>query len=133
APQEGGRAARGGLPSERPRTGAGDGMSTNGSQPLLEVEDLVASYPVGRGVVGAVTRAPTLEVHAVDGVSFSLNRGGMLALVGESGCGKTSTAQSVLRLIQTSGGSIRFDGQEITGLSFKALRPRRPGAASDLH
>ena len=100
-------------------------MSTNGSEPLLEVEDLVASYPVGRGLVGAVKREPKLEVHAVDGVSFALNRGEMLALVGESGCGKTSTAQSVLRLIETSGGSIRFDGQEITGLSSKNLRPLR--------
>ena len=100
-------------------------MSTNGSKPLLEVEDLVASYPVGRGLVGAAKREPKLEVHAVDGVSFALNRGEMLALVGESGCGKTSTAQSVLRLIETSGGSIRFDGQEITGLSSKDLRPLR--------
>ena len=100
-------------------------MSTNGSKPLLEVEGLVASYPVGRGLVGAAKREPKLEVHAVDGVSFSLSRGEMLALVGESGCGKTSTAQSVLRLIETSGGSIRFDGEEITGLSSKALRPLR--------
>ena len=100
-------------------------MSTNGSKPLLEVEDLVASYPVGRGLMGAAKREPKLEVHAVDGVSFSLNRGEMLALVGESGCGKTSTAQSVLRLIETSGGSIRFDGKEISGLSSKALRPLR--------
>ena len=59
------------------------------------------SYPVGRGLVGAAKREPKLEVHAVDGVSFALNRGEMLALVGESGCGKTSTAQSVLRLIET--------------------------------
>ena len=100
-------------------------MNMNGSKPLLEVEDLVASYPVGRGLVGAAKREPKLEVHAVDGVSFALNRGEMLALVGESGCGKTSTAQSVLRLIETSGGSIRFDGQEITGLSSKDLRPFR--------
>jgi len=100
-------------------------MSTNSSTPLLEVEGLVASYPVGRGLVGAAKREPKLEVHAVDGVSFSLSRGEMLALVGESGCGKTSTAQSVLRLIETSGGSIRFDGEEITGLSSKALRPLR--------
>ena len=100
-------------------------MSTNGSKPLLDVEGLVASYPVGRGLVGAAKREPKLEVHAVDGVSFSLSRGEMLALVGESGCGKTSTAQSVLRLIETSGGSIRFDGEEITRLSSKALRPLR--------
>jgi ABC-type microcin C transport system duplicated ATPase subunit YejF len=100
-------------------------VSTNGSQPLLEVEGLHARYPVGRGIVGTVSRAPKLEVHAVDGVSFSLHRGEMLALVGESGCGKTSTAQSVLRLIETNGGSIRFDGTEISGLSPRELRPLR--------
>jgi oligopeptide/dipeptide ABC transporter ATP-binding protein len=100
-------------------------VSTNGSAPLLEVEGLVASYPVGRGLVGAVRREPTLSVRAVDGISFSLDRGEMLALVGESGCGKTSTAQSVLRLIETDGGSIRFDGQDITGLSARELRPLR--------
>jgi len=100
-------------------------VSTNGSGPLLEVENLVTRYPVSRGIVGAARRQETLYVRAVDGVSFSLDRGEMLALVGESGCGKTSTAQSVLRLIDTVGGSIRFDGQEITGLSPRALRPLR--------
>jgi oligopeptide/dipeptide ABC transporter ATP-binding protein len=100
-------------------------MSTNGSGPLLEVENLVTRYPVARGIIGAARRQEALYVHAVDGVSFSLDRGEMLALVGESGCGKTSTAQSVLRLIETDGGSIRFDGQEITGLSPRLLRPLR--------
>ena len=100
-------------------------MSTNGSRPLLEVENLVTRYSVARGIVGAARRQETLSVRAVDGVSFSLDRGEMLALVGESGCGKTSTAQSVLRLIETQGGSIRFDGQEIAGLSPRALRPLR--------
>jgi oligopeptide/dipeptide ABC transporter ATP-binding protein len=100
-------------------------MSTNGSGPLLEVDDLVARYPVSRGTIGALTRQPRLRVHAVDGVSFTLDRGEMLALVGESGCGKTSTAHSVLRLMDTDGGSIRFDGEEIAGLSPRALRPLR--------
>jgi oligopeptide/dipeptide ABC transporter ATP-binding protein len=100
-------------------------MTTNGGGPLLEVEGLVARYPVSRGVVGAVRRRPKLRVHAVDGVSFSLDRGEMLALVGESGCGKTSTAQSVLRMIDIDEGSIRFDGEEISGLSSRALRPLR--------
>src|SRR6185437_1570743 len=93
--------------------------------PLLEVENLVTQYPVRRGLTERLSGQRRLWVHAVDGVSFSLSRGEMLALVGESGCGKTSTAQSVLRLIETSGGSIRFDGQEITGLSSKDLRPLR--------
>jgi oligopeptide/dipeptide ABC transporter ATP-binding protein len=100
-------------------------LSTNGSGPLLEVEGLVTSYPVSRGLIGALQRRPKLQVQAVDGVSFTLGRGEMLALVGESGCGKTSTAQSVLRLIDTDEGSIRFDGQEIAGLSSRALRPLR--------
>jgi peptide/nickel transport system ATP-binding protein len=100
-------------------------VSTNGAGPLLEVEGLVTRYPVTRGIIGAARRQELLHVRAVDGVSFSLHRGEMLALVGESGCGKTSTAQSVLRLIETQGGSIRFDGQEITGLSAKDLRPLR--------
>ena len=100
-------------------------MSTNGSGPLLEVENLVARYPVSRGILGVARRQEILYVRAVDGVSFSLHRGEMLALVGESGCGKTSTAQSVLRLLEADGGSIRFDGQEITGLSARELRPLR--------
>jgi ABC-type glutathione transport system ATPase component len=58
-------------------------VSTNGPKPLLEVEGLHARYPVGRGIVGTVSRAPKLEVRAVDGVSFSLKRGEMLAHVGE--------------------------------------------------
>src|SRR5213083_2022906 len=99
--------------------------STNGSEPLLQVENLFTRYPVARGIVGVARRQNVLYVRAVDGVSFTLSRGEMLALVGESGCGKTSTAQSVLRLIEADGGSIHFDGQEITGLSSRDLRPLR--------
>ncbi|MGH2996873.1 MAG: ATP-binding cassette domain-containing protein, partial [Gaiellaceae bacterium] len=100
-------------------------MSTNGFGPLLEVEDLVTRYRVSRGVVGTLARRPRQWVHAVEGVSFRLRRGEMLALVGESGCGKTTTAQSVLRLVEPEAGSIRFDGQDITTLSHRALRPLR--------
>ncbi|MEO8289867.1 MAG: ABC transporter ATP-binding protein [Gaiellaceae bacterium] len=100
-------------------------MTTNGSGPLLEVENLVARYPVPRWIVGALQRRPKLYAHAVDGISFSLRRGEMLALVGESGCGKTSTAHAILRLIEAESGSIRFDGQEIAGLPPRALRPLR--------
>jgi len=56
--------------------------------PLLEVTDLVTHYPVRRGLAWAAARHPRRVVHAVDGVSFSLNRGEMMALVGESGCGR---------------------------------------------
>ena len=100
-------------------------MTGNGSAPLLEVEGLVTRYPVPRGISGALRRRPKLAVRAVDGVSFSLRRGEMLALVGESGCGKTTTAQSVLRLVESQAGSIRFDGEDIAGVAPRALRALR--------
>ena len=97
----------------------------NGRAPLLEVEGLVARYPVPRGVVGALTWQPQRWVHAVAGVSFRLRRGEMLALVGESGCGKTTTAQTVLRLVDSDAGSIRFDGTDITSLGPSEMRGLR--------
>jgi oligopeptide/dipeptide ABC transporter ATP-binding protein len=100
-------------------------VSANGGPPLLEVEGLVTRYPVPRGVVGALARRPRRWVHAVAGVSFRVRRGEMLALVGESGCGKTTTAQSVLRLVDSDAGSIRFDGAEITVLRSGDLRSLR--------
>jgi peptide/nickel transport system ATP-binding protein len=100
-------------------------LSTNGAGPLLEVENLVTRYPLSRGFVGALKREPRPAVHAVEGVSFELRRGEMLALVGESGCGKTTTAQSILRLVESESGSIRFDGQEITDLPPGDLRRLR--------
>jgi peptide/nickel transport system ATP-binding protein len=72
-----------------------------------------------------MARRPRLWVHAVDGVSFSLARGEMLALVGESGCGKTSTAQTILRMVDPTSGSIRLNGTDITTLSQQQLRPLR--------
>ncbi len=92
---------------------------------LLEVENLVVHYPVPRGLVGTVARRPRRLVHAVDGVSFTLARGELLALVGESGCGKTTTAQTVLRLVDPAGGTIAFDGRDITSLPNRELRPLR--------
>jgi peptide/nickel transport system ATP-binding protein len=92
---------------------------------LLEVRDLVVTYPIRRGIVGAIRRRPKRFVHAVDGVSLSVRKGQMLALVGESGCGKTTTAQAVLGMVQPVSGSIRFDGQEITALGAHAMRPVR--------
>jgi oligopeptide/dipeptide ABC transporter ATP-binding protein len=97
-----------------------EAASANGS--LLEVENLVVRYPLPRGIVGTLRRQPKLAVHAVDGVSFSLWRGEMLALVGESGCGKTTTAQTVLRLLAPDDGVIRFQGEDISGLPPRKLR-----------
>jgi oligopeptide/dipeptide ABC transporter ATP-binding protein len=93
--------------------------------PLLEVEGLVTRYPIARGLVGTLARHQREQVHAVEGVSFALQAGEMLALVGESGCGKTTTAQSVTRLIDPDAGVIRFKGQDITRLSNRDLRPLR--------
>jgi oligopeptide/dipeptide ABC transporter ATP-binding protein len=90
-------------------------------RPLLEVTDLVKHYPVRRGVL----RRSAGTVHAVDGVSFSLGVGETLGLVGESGCGKSTVARSVLRLVEPSSGSISLDGQDITHLSKTELRPHR--------
>jgi oligopeptide/dipeptide ABC transporter ATP-binding protein len=88
---------------------------------LLEVEGLAKHYPVKRGLLG---RAQGV-VRAVDGVSFALARGETLALVGESGCGKSTTARLVLRLIEPSAGTIRFDGAEVAGgAALRALRRR---------
>jgi oligopeptide/dipeptide ABC transporter ATP-binding protein len=100
-------------------------VSTNGDRPLLEVEDLVVRYPVARGLVATVRREPKRSVHAVDGVTLSVRAGELLALVGESGCGKTTTAQAVLRLVDTVSGAIRFEGREITRLGARSLRPLR--------
>jgi peptide/nickel transport system ATP-binding protein len=97
-------------------------VSSNG---LLAVDDLVVHYPVPRGLVGTAARRPQQVVRAVDGVSFGVGRGELLALVGESGCGKTTTAQTVLRLLDPVGGRISFDGQDITMLPNRALRPLR--------
>jgi oligopeptide/dipeptide ABC transporter ATP-binding protein len=100
-------------------------VNGNGHKPLLEVDGLVARYPVRRGLVGAIRRRPREFVRAVDGVSFSLREGEMLALVGESGCGKTTTAQTVLRLTDPVKGSIRFEGRDITSLQGGSMRSLR--------
>ena len=100
-------------------------MSQNGNRPLIAVEDLVVRYPVARGLGGMLARRPQRFVHAVEGISFSVKRGELLALVGESGCGKTTTAQAVLRLVEPVSGRIEFDGGDITTLQSRALRPLR--------
>jgi oligopeptide transport system ATP-binding protein len=88
---------------------------------VLEVTDLVKHYPVRRGVLRR--RAGT--VHAVDGVSFSLGIGETLGLVGESGCGKSTVARSVLRLVEPTSGRIRIKGCDITHLGKTEMRRHR--------
>jgi oligopeptide transport system ATP-binding protein len=90
--------------------------STETPQPLIEVTNLVTQF-AGRG-----GDAP---VKAVDGVSLQINRGEILGLVGESGSGKSTLGRSILRLLTPTSGSVRFDGQELTGLSAAELKPLR--------
>jgi peptide/nickel transport system ATP-binding protein len=80
---------------------------------------------VPRGIAGAIRRRPHQHVTAVDDVSFTVDRGELVALVGESGSGKTTTAQTLLRLIHRSSGSVRFKGQDIEDLSGRDLRRLR--------
>lgn len=89
--------------------------------PLLQVRDLRKHYTFPKRWL----RPARPAIQAVDGVSFQLARGQTLALVGESGCGKTSTAKSVLRLIEPSAGSVQLQGQELLSLSAQDMRMRR--------
>jgi oligopeptide/dipeptide ABC transporter ATP-binding protein len=88
---------------------------------LISVQGLSKSFPVVSGVLGKTVG----ELRAVDDVSFRLRRGETLGLVGESGCGKTTTGRSILRLIEPSAGRVVFDGTDITALSSSELRPYR--------
>jgi oligopeptide/dipeptide ABC transporter ATP-binding protein len=92
---------------------------------LLEVRDLFVQFPVPRGIVGALRRRPKQTVRAVDGVSLYLDRREMLALVGESGCGKTTTAQSILRMVEPTSGSIWLDDVDVTQFAPRKMRPLR--------
>ena len=89
--------------------------------PLLEVTDLVKHFSVKRGVFGREVD----QVRAVDGVDLTVRQGETLGLVGESGSGKSTLARLILRLLESTSGSIRFEGREIAGLPQRQMRPIR--------
>ena len=91
------------------------------SGPLLEVQGLTKHFPVKRGIFGLVSG----HVRAVDGVDFHLDAGETLAIVGESGCGKSTVGRLVLRLIEPSAGQVRFEGEDLLALSDNEMRARR--------
>jgi peptide/nickel transport system ATP-binding protein len=103
------------VPVETPDTVAAS------ERPVLEVSNLTTRFEIRSGLFGKVKG----RVHAVENVSFSLQRGETLALVGESGCGKSTTGRSVMRLQQPMGGSVLLDGEDLLRLDAKALRERR--------
>ncbi|MEY3673014.1 MAG: hypothetical protein RI904_2671, partial [Pseudomonadota bacterium] len=88
-------------------------MSMSSTVPLLEVRKLQKFFPIKTGLFGKVTG----NVHAVDGVSFSIKKGETLALVGESGCGKSTVGRSILRLFDLTSGEVLLDGVRIDSLS----------------
>ena len=87
-------------------------------QPLLQVKDLVKQFPIRGGLLRRVTG----RVHAVDGVSFDLMPGETLGVVGESGCGKSTTGRCVLRLIEPTSGEVWYGGRKVTALDRTSLR-----------
>ncbi|NEA60269.1 ABC transporter ATP-binding protein [Streptomyces sp. SID13666] len=97
------------------------GAADGGAPPLLSVRDLVKTFP-GRRTRGGRAGAPA---RAVDGVGFDINAGETLGLVGESGCGKSTTGRMIVRLLEPTSGSVTFDGRDISHLSARALRPVR--------
>ena len=92
------------------------------SDPLVEVRDLVKHFPLTRGIV---FQRQVGAVQAVDGVSFDVQRGETLGIVGETGCGKSTTARLIMRLLEPTSGTIRFDGEDVSRWSRGQLKPLR--------
>jgi oligopeptide/dipeptide ABC transporter ATP-binding protein len=100
---------------------AADSTAPKGNE-LLVVEDLQKYFTVTRGII---FQREVASVKAVDGISFTVSEGETLGVVGESGCGKSTMARCVMRLLEPTGGRIVFDGRDITKLSRSAMRPIR--------
>jgi peptide/nickel transport system ATP-binding protein len=111
----------GAAPAVAPEVSAGDMAAAGGTQPVLAVSDLQVHFPIRRGILQRAVGA----VRAVDGLSLQLLPGRTLALVGESGCGKTTAGQAMLQLIRPTAGRVQLDGVELTTRSTAELRPLR--------
>ena len=96
--------------------------NVNGNDTLLEVRDLQMYFPVTSGII---FQRKVNDVKAVDGVSFSINKGETLGLVGESGCGKTTAGRAILQLYKPTAGDVLFEGQRLNDLSSKEMIPVR--------
>ncbi len=96
-------------------------MSSNNENVLIRVEDLTMHFPIYRGVI----RRQVGAVHAVDGVSFDIREGETLGLVGESGCGKSTTGRTILQLYKPTAGHVYYRGQDLVGLKPHAMRMMR--------
>jgi len=95
-----------------------DGAAPVTTKPLLQVRNLVKQFPIRGGVLSRVID----RVHAVDGVSFHIEKGETLGLVGESGCGKSTTGRCILRLIEPTSGEVWFEGNDVAAMSKSDLR-----------
>src|SRR6201985_2358500 len=98
------------------------GTTADAGGPLLEVTDLVKHFPIKTGIL---FDREVDQVRAVDGISFSVNKGETMGRVGESGSGKSPACRAVLQLLKPTSGSVKFDGREIAGLGRREMRPLR--------
>lgn len=103
------------------KTKAREDARTEAVKPLLTVKNLTTRFPVKKGFF----RSTVANVHAVEDVSFTVNAGETLSLVGESGCGKSSCGRSILRLVEPMSGEVDLDGVDVLGLDSEALRKAR--------
>ncbi|MGY2803532.1 ABC-type glutathione transport system ATPase component [Bradyrhizobium sp. USDA 4506] len=107
--------------AERPCLNPSALLAEDDGPPVLEVRDLTTRFVVRKGLLSCAVG----RVHAVEDVSFSIRSGETLSLVGESGCGKSSTSRSIMRLVEPDSGSIKLCGQELMGVNASELRERR--------
>jgi oligopeptide/dipeptide ABC transporter ATP-binding protein len=96
-------------------------VSTNGGAPLVDIKSLKKYFPIKKGVLGREVG----RVHAVDDVTFAVEKGETLGLVGESGCGKSTLGRTIVRLLEPTDGQVVFEGRDISKLGRRSLRPLR--------